>query len=183
MRKIIHIAIVSMLVLSILPNIMSFVDDTVNAGLPPPPKDSVNGLQYVDGDWIVNGTESYTNEEIVLTGNLTIQSGGHLTLRHVRLALNCTTEDGQFDIEVLNGGTLIITDIDSDPSTVNDFSNITDSPFDVDDGTNTDYEYAIRVYEGASFSLTNSLVRECGYDASNDDNGLWILADGAEVQN
>jgi parallel beta-helix repeat protein len=162
-----------------IPMTTPFSESNVSAGTP---DDGIDGLQYVDGDWIVNGTESYSNEEIILTGNLTINSGGHLTLRHVTLAMNSTTEDGQFDIEVLDGGTLIITDIDGNPATTNDFSNITDSPFDVDDGTNTDYQYAIRVYDGASFSLTNSLVRECGYDG-NDNTGIWILADNAVIEN
>ena len=179
MRKTIHIVLVVMLVLSILPNIMSFEDAEVSAGTP---NDGIDGIQYIDGDWIVNTTESYTDEIIILSGNLTVESGGHLTLRHVTLALNCTTEDGQFNIEVLNGGTLVISDIDGNPATVNDFSNITDSPYDVDDGTNTDYEYAIRVYEGASFSLTNSLVRECGYDG-NDNTGVQILADNVVIEN
>jgi parallel beta-helix repeat protein len=179
MRKSVHLTIVVMLVLGILPNSMSYENNNATAGKP---DDGINGLQYVDGDWIVNGMESYSNEEIILTGNLTVEAGGHLTLRHVILAMNNTNMDGLFNIEVLSGGTLIITDIDDNPLTTNDFSNITDSPFDVDDETNTDYEYAIRVFEGASFSLTNSLVRECGYDG-NDNTGILIMADGAVIEN
>lgn len=180
MRKPQNILVAAMLFMNVLLIAFPISDFNVEAGTP---DDGVDGLQYIEGDWIVNGTESYTDEIIVLNGSLIINSGGSLTLKHVTLAMNCTVADNQYNIIVNGGGSLTITDIDGDPSTVNDFSNITDSPFDTDNGSSEyDFHYSILVYDGASFSIHNSLVRECGsWDFQY--YGLMIMADYADIQN
>ena len=158
MRKPQNILVAAMLIMNVLIIAFPISDFDVEAGTP---DDGVDGLQYIEGDWVVNGTETYTDEIIVLNGSLIINSGGSLTLRHVTLAMNCTVADNQYNIIVNSGGSLTITDIDGDPSTVNDFSNITDSPFDTDNSSlDYDFHYTIFVYEGASFSIHNYIHTE-----------------------
>jgi len=77
------------------------------------------------------------------------------------------TDDGQGKVTITTGGGgggSLTVKLSDDSVSV---ASVTTVAFDVDDGfTDTDYEYAIRVYEGATFSLTNSLVRESGYDGN-----------------
>ncbi|MCK5560298.1 MAG: right-handed parallel beta-helix repeat-containing protein, partial [Thermoplasmata archaeon] len=186
MKKIIHLSIVFMLIFGFLPIVLLTGPQPATAGTSPPPNDGVNGAytQYIDGDWTITNTQSYTDEIIVLTGNLTIESGGALTLKNVTLMMNCTTIDGQYKLEVLNGGTLEIADKDNDPATIDDISNITDSPFDSDNNTGYDFEYCIRIEGGASFSLKNSLVREAGFGGFGSKNyGIYIETDNVIIQN
>ncbi|UCE38328.1 MAG: right-handed parallel beta-helix repeat-containing protein, partial [Thermoplasmata archaeon] len=178
MRKPIDLLVVTTLVLGILQIVLPLNNSTVEAGTP---DDGVDGLQYIDGDWYVNGSESYTNEIIVLSGNLTINSGASLTLRNVTLAMNCSTENGTFTIDVW--GSLDISDLDGDPATTSDYSNITDSPFDVDDRSSLDFRTAIKVYSGASLSIENSIIREMGYKGGGNNLGLFIDTNSVNIQN
>jgi parallel beta-helix repeat protein len=59
------------------------------------------------GNWVVTGTEVVQSESITLNGNLTIESGGNLTLRNVNLALNASY-NGEYAISVFPGGSLYI---------------------------------------------------------------------------
>ncbi|MFH0815279.1 MAG: PKD domain-containing protein [Methanobacteriota archaeon] len=105
---------------------------TVMAGSPAPPDDGVDGLQYIDGDWIVSGAESYTDEIIVLSGNLTIQGAGSLTLTNTTIQMNCTY-GREYGITVMSGGALFLYDGgdgftpmeagDSDPSVISVYDN------------------------------------------------------------
>jgi hypothetical protein len=136
-------------------------DNITTTATTPTPRDDVDGayIQYLFGDWNVTGDESYTDEIFVLSGNLSIKTGGSLTLRNVTLAINCSTENGTYDIQVMDGGALNITDGDNDPATTDDRSNITDSPFDTDDYGDLDYRYSIKAWEGSSISIENSIIR------------------------
>jgi hypothetical protein len=58
-------------------------------------------------DTIITTTNTTSNKEIILNGNLTIAEGGSLTLTNVTLRVNCTI-DGEHHIEVKNNGTLYI---------------------------------------------------------------------------
>ena len=69
------------------------------------------------------------DEIIVLTGNLTVASGGDLTLKNVELRMNCTKPNIVYSIYVQSGGSLTITDKDGNPATTGDASNITDSTY------------------------------------------------------
>jgi parallel beta-helix repeat protein len=161
---IVLIATMSMiLVIDITPNVKS--------GTPPPPDDGIDGLQYIDGDWDVSGTENYTDEIIVLTGNLTVLSGGNLTFNNVTLMMNCTNYDGEYEIEVLGGGSFQILGN----------SNVTDSTFDVDDGGALDYEYLFWVRDTANFTMKDSEVHECGWNGSY--KGLTIETDDTIIEN
>ena len=54
-------------------------------------------ITYITGDWTVSDSQVRENETIVLTGNLTIQNGGHLTFRNVTLVMNCSSGGATMD--------------------------------------------------------------------------------------
>jgi parallel beta-helix repeat protein len=156
MRKIINlICAIILIMLSLL--VIHNIPHTVSGGNPPPPDDGIDGLQYIDGDWDVNGVESYTDEIIVLTGNLTILNGGSLTFNNVNLMMNNTSENGIYNIEVQTGGSF----------TILGGSNITDSPLDIDDGSASDYRYMFWVRVDSAFSMIDSELHEVGWDNMN----------------
>ena len=111
---------------------------------------------------------------IVLTGNLTIENGGNLTLKNMTLILNCTF-DGEFHIEVLDGGIMNILDLDMDHLTDFDTSKIT--------SIDTKYEYNFWVRDGSRFEMKNSNLSECGYFWFGDTlkQGLLIETDTAII--
>ncbi|MHA2336508.1 MAG: right-handed parallel beta-helix repeat-containing protein [Candidatus Hodarchaeales archaeon] len=59
-------------------------------------------VSQIDGDWIVTGSELYTNQTIVVGGNLII-AGGNLTLNNVTLIIN-SSFDGEHMINVTSEG-------------------------------------------------------------------------------
>ena len=157
-----------------------YLPEVVVAGSPPPPDDGIDGLQYIDGDWNVNGIESYTNETIVLTGNLTIEYGGNLTFKNVTLLMNSTTGgatiDDYYHIEVQKGGTMYVLDYDSDNTTIYDTSNITLN--------DTAAKYWFWVRDGSNFTMRNSELHECGgWSISSTGAGLMIYTDNATIKN
>ncbi|UCG68414.1 MAG: right-handed parallel beta-helix repeat-containing protein [Thermoplasmata archaeon] len=135
----------------------------------PPP--DIEGQTNYGTEWTIAGAEYRGNQTIILDGNLTIESGGSLILYNVTLMMNNTNNDGQYNIEVKNGGTLII---------ING-SNITDSLNDIDDNSASDHEFMFWVREGANFTMRDSELHECGFDLLN--HGLTIEADGVEIKN
>jgi parallel beta-helix repeat protein len=74
--------------------------------------------QPSSGNWVVNSTEVVENEKVALTGNLTIEPGGNLTLRNVTLTFT-PQYDGQYGISAENGSFLSI--YDSNISSVTSF--------------------------------------------------------------
>jgi parallel beta-helix repeat protein len=132
-------------------------------------------ITYINGDWLINDSQNRTNETIVLTGNLVVGFGGNLTFRNVTLMMNCTS-DGQYQIEVQNGGTMNTLDLDDDNTTTTDASNIT--------ANNSNYEYKFRVRTGANFTMRNSELHECGYGPflAVDNYGLFIQTDNAIIE-
>ncbi|HXW94529.1 MAG TPA: right-handed parallel beta-helix repeat-containing protein, partial [Nitrososphaerales archaeon] len=65
--------------------------------------------QPSQGNWVVTGTLVVQNESITLNGNLTVESGGNLTLSNVVLTVNGHSP-GQYSIYVAPGGSLYIYD-------------------------------------------------------------------------
>ncbi|MFB0560782.1 MAG: nitrous oxide reductase family maturation protein NosD [Candidatus Lokiarchaeia archaeon] len=129
------------------------------------------------GDVTFSNTSSYSNIEIVLNGNLTVASGGVLTLTNVTLIVNCSS-DGQHRIEVQNEGALYINDTDGNPSTGEDASNIT--------AYVPDNNFLFWVKSGATFQMNNSELHYCGYyyESSNRDHaGLWINTNNTIIEN
>lgn len=117
------------------------------------------------GDWIVTGTETYHDVDIVLNGNLVVEDGGSLTFRNVSLQLNCTS-DTHCNITVQTGGEFyvlegsVITSVDS----VNGYSFV--------------------VWPNSTFRMSYSEVHYCGWDPSGwHTMGLYILTDDAVVEN
>ena len=124
---------------------------TANAEQNPPPiggGDSNGEWMIEDGDTIIR-----QNQEIRLKGNLTIENGGNLTLKNVTLKMNCSS-DGEFKIEVQNGGSFYIYDDDNNKETNYDVSVIT--------AYSTSKEYLFHVKEGGKMIMKNSELHECG---------------------
>jgi len=73
-----------------------------------PPQMSTGGVYETPGDWVIESGDDifWANAVIIANGNLTIESGGKLTLDNVEFRFNCTM-DGQFGLEVKDGGNFI----------------------------------------------------------------------------
>jgi hypothetical protein len=143
---------------------LSFLGN-VSAAAPPAIEDATT---FWNDNWTVNSDATYRNQTIILNGNLTVTNGNTLTLINTTIMMNCTQSNGQYHIDVLNGGTLEIFDYDLDNITTSDASLITDSPYDVDDGSGTDYAYNFSVNWGGMLEVRNSSIRDCGWSSSND---------------
>lgn len=123
------------------------------------------GEEYGSGDWVISNTIVNSSEIIYLEGNLTVEANGNLTLDNVTLIFNCTS-DGQYHIEIKDGGELHI----CDNSTI----------------TRGDkYEnYLFWVQEGAKLTMENSSLSHCGYEgASPSDYGLYICSSNVLIRN
>ena len=121
----------------------------------------IKPFSFSDGDWIVTGQELVQNEEVILNGNLIIESGGNLTFIDVTLYVNCSY-DGEFQIKVKSGGAFYI---------------LGDS---VITSYNSSYSYLFYVDKGAKFRMINSELHYCGY--SYDYVGLVISTSDAIFQ-
>ncbi|MCX6666372.1 MAG: hypothetical protein NT038_10030 [Euryarchaeota archaeon] len=124
------------------------------------------------GDWIVTSTEQRSNETIILTGNLLIENGGSLTLTNVTLQINCIN-NGQYRIEVEQGGLFSIFDYDQDRSTMNDASKIT--------STNSLYHYRFLVDNGSTLMMKNSELHACGYNQWGTASNLGLYVNGGDI--
>jgi parallel beta-helix repeat protein len=169
MGKIVNLICIELLITMTVIPILDLTH-TVNGGNPPPPDDNINGTQYIDGDWEVTGNEIYTNETIILTGNLIIKNSGILTFNNVTLKMNSTDEgDNEFRIEVENGGEFYIYDYDDDNTTFEDASVITN---------NTNKYFLFDVYDGGKLVMKNSELSGCRYKTmSSQSSGIHIYSD------
>jgi parallel beta-helix repeat protein len=120
----------------------------------------------VSGDWTVTDVRSYSGVAIVLDhGNLVVKSGGSLTLSDVDLSMRMTS-NGQFQIEVQSGGTLVMK---SGSTAV---------------CTNSSLRYNFRIRAGATATLGNSTIRHAGYTYNGcpaDNNGVYIASDNVTI--
>jgi hypothetical protein len=116
------------------------------------------------GDWVVNGTEFYSDQTIVLNGNLAVNAGGNLTFQRVTLKMNCAYE-GQYEVRVFSGGAFYVLE----------GSVIT--------SVNPDNNYCFAVDYGATFRMNHSEVHECGLASDWDTTGLTISTDDAIIEN
>jgi hypothetical protein len=73
------------------------------SGTNDPTQPAAGGTSYVSGNWTVINSKEYHDCTIIVSGNLTISSGGSLTLNNVTLKMN-STFDGQNSIMVKPGG-------------------------------------------------------------------------------
>jgi parallel beta-helix repeat protein len=133
------------------------------------------GLSEFTGDWSVGAGDDlvYANQTISLDGNLSVADGGKLTLKNVTLILHGGDSDPQ-EIGVFDG-TLTVTDGDGDPATELDRSQIK--------AADPEFNYYFGVYEDATFTLTNSLVRDCGrlFNLLGIQAGLYIGTEDATI--
>ena len=129
-----------------------------------PPGD---GIWETEGDWVVEDGEDllYENLTVNINGNITIDFGGKLTLRSVRLVMNCT-EDLEFHIRIATGGELVLTDIDGDPITTSDRTELRSWFLSA--------RYSIQIDGGAKMSVLQSRIADLGND---DTIGLNIESD------
>jgi parallel beta-helix repeat protein len=113
-------------------------------------------------DWTISNDTHVWNETIVLDGNLIVTSGGNLTLENVTILFNCSS-NGQYRLEVMNGGLLHVSDINGTPSAI---------------ASNTTYAYKFWIQNGASADIYDTIITDCGYDSwnggTNNNTGLWI---------
>ena len=125
------------------------------------PEDEANGSPAGDGEWeteenwTVDSQEVYENITILVNGNLTVDFGGKLTLRGVKMIMNCT-EDLQYWIRVATGGELVVEDTDGDWTTTNDRSELR-SWFQ-------SARYTIQVDGAAKVTVMRSKVADLGDD-------------------
>lgn len=148
------------------------MNTTVQASPDPPLFDG--GITEFNGDWYIDAGDNlvYKNQTIILNGNLIINNTGSLTFYNVTLKMNCTS-NGQYHIEVRNGGTFNIYDFDGDPATKQDASIIRN-------GTTQD-QFVFWVKKGAYFKMKNSELHECGWNY--DKTGLSIETNNSHIEN
>jgi len=125
------------------------------------PEDEANGSPAGDGkwetegNWTVDSTESYENVTLFVNGNLTVDFGGKLTLRGVKVIMNAS-EELQYWIHVATGGELVVEDTDGDWTTTNDRSELR-SWFQ-------SARYTIQVDGGGKVSIKRSKISDLGDD-------------------
>ncbi|MHB8566606.1 MAG: right-handed parallel beta-helix repeat-containing protein [Nitrososphaerales archaeon] len=126
-----YVVSVAILLLILLPNSLVRLPATQFSSAQPP-----------QGNWIVSGQELVQNQSITLNGNLTVESGGNLTLRNVNLTMNAQY-NGEYEILVQPGGSIYIYD-----------SVIADS--------NSIYRFYF-IANGSNFVLENSTLHGVGW--------------------
>jgi len=114
-----------------------------------------DGIWETEGDWVVEDGEDllYENLTINVNGNITVDFGGKLTLRSVKMVMNCT-EDLEFHIKVTTGGELTLSDLDGDPITTSDRTELR-SWFQ-------SARYTIQIDGGATMSVLQSRISDLG---------------------
>jgi len=117
------------------------------------------------GDWIIDSLTYVHNETVEVNGNIIIQSGGKLILKGAVIKMNVSS-DGEYYIEVQDGGELHVLDWDDDPTTMDDRTILTDGDHDNDSAAYNgaeNHRYSIRVRDGSVFVMRNSELRESGF--------------------
>ncbi len=117
------------------------------------------------GNWDINNGESCSpaGPTVTVSGDLTINNGGSLTLSGVALKMDATSV-GERTITVKAGGTLNVVSTSSVSS------------------TNSIYQYKFIIEKGATATITDSSVRDCGFDSTPDtEMGLYIASDTVTI--
>jgi len=118
--------------------------------------------------WVID-TPIYCNDTIFYpTGNITITGSGRLTLKNTTLVIMSTASANAL-IQVQNGGRLVISDKDGNPST-NDISNIT---------AQSAKRYSIRVDPGGYLAIRNSAIQRAGNSSVGP--GIQLNGNGAVI--
>jgi len=110
--------------------------------------DNLHNVKYGRGYWNISRPCRVLNGTLDFDGNLTVKSGGTLSLSGSVLSMG--RRDGGGDpIEVRTGGRLAL----ADGSSIKAF--------------NASFPYALRCLPGSAFDMSDSLLRDCGWDLSN----------------
>lgn len=128
--------------------------------------------QPSQGNWVVTGTQVVQNESITLAGNLTVQSGGNLTLKGVTLSEE-VNYDGEFGIFVQPGGSMYIFNSVIEPSDPAFRYTFTSS------GANLVIENS--TLEGAGWCPSNVPPPNCGIFQPLNTEGIWLNTSNARV--
>ncbi len=138
------------------------------------PSSTVAAPTYINSDWDIDDGDviERKNEEIILTGDLTVKDGGLLTFRNVTLKMNSTSSN-RYSIHVEDGGRFEIYDMDSDSSTTGDASLIT--------AVDTSYNHVFYVDDGGELYMNNSDLQECGFGGSLYQRGLYLASSSCAV--
>jgi hypothetical protein len=132
------------------------------------------------GDWWIDTTEEYWNTTFLMDGNITINATGNLILNNCTVMFNATAFNSQYHLNVTWGGELHVYDNDWDNYTIDDASFITDSPYDIDDGSPNDFVFSIYAWTGSVIEIRNSHIQDVGWDAPLfHDKGIYIETDSA----
>jgi parallel beta-helix repeat protein len=134
-----------------------------------------------NGDWIVTGTESYSDQTIVLDGNLIVENGGNLTFHRVILELDCHS-DGEYNISVNSGGRFYVLEgsviTSHTPSNGYQFSVQPNSTFRMSDGELHYSGWDENV--GLDIRSDDAVVENCLI--SNNRHGICVSSDGADIR-
>ncbi len=122
-------------------------------------QEGLNVKGYVPSNWQITGETHVKNEQIILSENVIIYSGGKLFLSKTTINWNCTY-DGEFFLLVKGGGQLVIGNDSLLTSIAGYGFNITTEP-------------------GSTLSITNSTIEYGGYSKPE----LWIPAVRVETEN
>ena len=112
--------------------------------------------EYVSGDIAVaaGAPVVWTNRTVVLTGNLTVETGARLTLVNSTL-LFALPANGSFSVSVEPGGTFELTDGDASPTTAADRSSVASAT--------PGRRYTLTFHAGSNVLVRGSEVRDFGY--------------------
>lgn len=139
------------------------------------PEDEANGSPAGDGKWETEGNWTveagedllYENLTLFINGNLTVDFGGKLTLRGVKLIMNCT-EPLQYTLRITTGGELVVEDTDGNRTTTNDRSELRSWYLSA--------RYTIQVDGGAKMTVARSRIADIG-----DEGGVGMQIESDEV--
>ena len=118
----------------------------------------------VNGDWVISGAETHTDEDFTVNGTIWVQDGARLTLEDTIIRMN-SGFSGEFGIVVEDGGTLLI----RDNSVITTYSG---------------WEYVFEAQNGSRLEIIESSVMYCGYDFTGNGSqaGVFIDTDDATIQ-
>jgi hypothetical protein len=126
-----------------------------------------------EGDWTVEASDGHVqfeNKTLILNGNLTVDFGGKLTLKNVKMVMNCT-QDLVYHVAVEVNGLLELMDLDGDPDTGGDKSIIR--------SVSPRWRYNMTVQRGSTFTVLRSDLTNLGRDPVI---GLELYSSGATIE-
>ncbi|OIO25312.1 hypothetical protein AUJ15_03535 [Candidatus Micrarchaeota archaeon CG1_02_55_41] len=118
------------------------------------------------GAWIVDSVEYCEDQSITLSANLSVLSGGYLTLKNATLYLNnpvAVPANASRNATIYSGGTLVVRDNDNNPATWNDASLLTAA---LSGNPDTLSYFVFNVESGAFLEFKNSELSQAGYALS-----------------